>query len=236
MLLTNSPIRSGGTTLITVRKPLAGIHLCVPKLSGHSSQFAFAIRSSQLVRNPGYAALPSSMAFRELLTAPNIVSAFRVPLAAGFLIADTTPLRLALLGMASATDLLDGWIARRTGSTTRMGALIDPLADKLFVLLALAAFLVRGDLSSRDYAVLLARDIAVGIGALVALAIPGLDPRDFKARMSGKVVTVLQLLALLALCVAWRWMSAIVVVVGVASVVSIADYTLALAVAQKRRR
>ena len=69
------------------------------------------------------------MAFRELLTAPNIVSAFRVPLAAGFLIADTTPLRLALLGMASATDLLDGWIARRTGSTNRMGALIDPLAD-----------------------------------------------------------------------------------------------------------
>lgn len=176
------------------------------------------------------------MAFRELLTAPNIVSAFRVPLAAGFLIADTTPLRLALLGMASATDLLDGWIARRTGSTNRMGALIDPLADKLFVLVALAAFLVRGDLSSRDYAVLLARDIAVGIGALVALAIPGLDPRDFKARMSGKIVTVLQLLALLALCVAWRWMSAIVVVVGVASVVSIADYTLALAVAQKRRR
>lgn len=176
------------------------------------------------------------MDFRELLTAPNIVSAFRVPLAAGFLIADTTPLRLALLGMASATDLLDGWIARRTGSTTRMGALIDPIADKLFVLVALAAFLVRGDLSGRDYAVLLARDIAVGIGALVALAIPGLDPRDFKSRMSGKVVTVLQLLALLALCVAWRWMSAIVVVVGVASVVSIADYTLALAVAQKRRR
>jgi len=176
------------------------------------------------------------MAFRELMSLPNIVSAVRVPLAAGFLFVETTSLRLALLGMASASDVLDGWIARRTGRTTRWGALIDPIADKLFVLLALAAFLVRGDLSTRDYAVLLARDIAVSVGALVALAMPGLDPRDFRARASGKAVTVLQLLALLALCVASRWMNAIVIVVGVASIVSIADYTLALAVAQKRRR
>ena len=175
------------------------------------------------------------MSFRELLSLPNIVSASRVPLAAGFLLVETTPLRLALLGMASATDLLDGWIARRTGRTTRWGALIDPIADKLFVLAALSAFLIREDLSVREYAVLLSRDIATGIGALVALAMPGLDPRDFKARLSGKVVTVLQLLALLALCVAPQWMGAIVVVVGVASIVSIADYTLALAVALERR-
>ncbi len=176
------------------------------------------------------------MAFRDLLTLPNLVSAARVPLAAGFLLVETTPLRLALLGMASATDLLDGWIARRTGRTSRWGALVDPIADKLFVLGALTAFLVRGDLSARDYAIVLARDVATSIGALVALAMPGLDPRDFKARLSGKLVTVLQLVALLALCVAPRWMGAIVIVVGVASIVSIADYTLALAVALERRR
>ncbi|MGI9078382.1 MAG: CDP-alcohol phosphatidyltransferase family protein [Gemmatimonadaceae bacterium] len=176
------------------------------------------------------------MNLRELLSLPNVISASRVPLAAGFLLAETTPLRLALLGMASATDLLDGWIARRTGRTTRWGALIDPIADKLFVLAALTAFLVRSDLSAGDYAVLLARDIATSIGVGVALAIPGLDPRDFKARLSGKVVTVLQLLALLALCVAPQWMGWLVVAVGVASIVSIADYTLALAVTLERRR
>ncbi|MBC7791732.1 MAG: CDP-alcohol phosphatidyltransferase family protein [Anaerolineae bacterium] len=176
------------------------------------------------------------MAIRDLLTLPNILSASRIPLAAGFLLIEKTPLRLALLGMASATDLLDGWIARRTGRTTQWGAIIDPIADKLFVLAALTAFLVRDDLSARDYVVLLSRDIATSIGAVMALALPGVGPRDFGARLSGKVVTVLQLLALLALCVAPRSMGVIVVVVGVASIVSIADYTLALAVALGRRR
>ena len=176
------------------------------------------------------------MDLRDLFSLPNIVSVSRVPLAAGFLLTEKTSLRLALLGMASASDLLDGYIARRTGRTTRWGAVIDPIADKLFVLAALTAFLVRDDLSARDYAVLLARDIATSVGAVVALAIPGLDPRDFKARLSGKLVTVLQLVALLALCVAPGWLGAIVIVVGVASIVSIADYTLALAVALERRR
>jgi len=172
----------------------------------------------------------------RLFTLPNLLSASRFPLAAGFALADGMPLRVALLGVASATDLLDGWLARRMGNASRWGALLDPVADKTFVLVALTALLVHGQLPARDYAVLLTRDLATALGALVAWLMPGLDPRNFTARPSGKVVTVLQLLALLVLCAAPRFASHAVLVVGLASIVSIADYTLALARALPRAR
>ena len=166
---------------------------------------------------------------RRIFNIPNLLSAARFPLAAGFALADGTPARLAVLGVASATDLLDGWLARRLGVATRWGALLDPIADKTFVLVALTALLAQGQLSGRDYGVLLARDVATAVGAFVAWLMPGLDPWSFKARLSGKVVTVLQLAALLVLCVAPAASPLLVTVVGLASVAAIADYTIALA-------
>ena len=170
-----------------------------------------------------------------MLTLPNVVTSLRFPLAAGFVLADGTPMRVTLIGLASATDLLDGWLARRTGSTTRSGALLDPIADKTFVLAALTAFVIHRELSLRDFATILSRDIGTAIGALVAWLMPGLTVRDFRARMPGKVVTVLQLVALLVLSVAPQWLHPIVLAIGLASVVALADYTLALALALPRR-
>ena len=43
------------------------------------------------------------------------------------------PLTLALMLAAGATDLLDGWVARKLGQTSRLGRMLDPLADKLFI-------------------------------------------------------------------------------------------------------
>jgi phosphatidylglycerophosphate synthase len=186
--------------------------------------------SAAILAAPGGDGYVAAVTWRALLTLPNLLSLSRIPLAAGFLLADGTRSRVALLGMASATDLLDGWLARRGGTASRWGALIDPIADKTFVLLALAAFAVRGELSRHDFMVLLARDIGTAVGALVAWLMPGLDPRDFKARMSGKIVTVLQLGALLVLCVAPSWTAAMVLAVGLASIVALGDYTVALGV------
>ena len=129
---------------------------------------------------------------------------------------------------ASASDFIDGWLARRFRRMTRSGALLDPIADKTFVLAALTAFVRTEALSTGAYFIILARDFATAIGFLVAWRLPGLDPRDFKARMPGKIVTVLQLAAILALTVspqAMRWM---VPAIGAASVASIIDYTLVL--------
>jgi phosphatidylglycerophosphate synthase len=126
------------------------------------------------------------------------------------------------------SDFIDGWLARHVSRPTRSGALLDPIADKTFVLAALTAFVRTGELSTGAYFLILSRDFATAIGFVVAWRLPGLDPTDFKARMPGKVVTVLQLAAILALSAspgAMRWL---IPLIGAASVVSIIDYTLVL--------
>ena len=166
-----------------------------------------------------------------LFTVPNLLSFSRFPLAAAFLATDATPARVALIGAASLTDMLDGWLARRN-QPTRLGALLDPIADKTFVLVAISAFLIAGELSTLDYFIILLRDFATAVGFLVAFVLKGLDPKDFKARMSGKVVTVLQLATVLALVLHWSLLHPLVWLVGAASVWAIVDYTLML----KRQR
>ena len=159
---------------------------------------------------------------------PNVITLARLPLAALFVLADTTTERLVVLVMASVSDLIDGWLARRFRRTTRTGALLDPIADKTFMLAALTAFLRTAELSTGAYFVILSRDFATAIGFLVAWRLPGLDPANFKARMPGKIVTVLQLGAILALTLSRSWMRWLVPVIGVASAVAIIDYTLVL--------
>lgn len=162
-----------------------------------------------------------------IFTIPNLLSFARFPLAAAFLATDAVPARVALIGAASLTDVLDGWLARRQ-QTTRLGALLDPIADKTFILVAISAFLITGELSITDYFIILARDFAIVLGFLVAYLLPGLDPGNFKARMSGKVVTVLQLATVLALVLQSPQLRALVWLVGAVSLWAIVDYTLLL--------
>jgi len=167
----------------------------------------------------------------RLFSVPNLLSASRFPLAAAFLATEQTQVRVALIGAASLTDILDGWFARRQ-QTTRLGALLDPIADKTFVLVAISAFLVAGELSTLDYFIILLRDFATAVGFIVAYLLSGLDPKNFKARLSGKVVTVLQLATVLALVLHAPFLRELIWLVGAASVWAVIDYTLLL----KRQR
>lgn len=167
----------------------------------------------------------------RLLTVPNLLSASRFPLAAAFLATEQTPVRVALIGAASLTDVLDGWLARRQ-QTTRLGALLDPIADKTFVLVAISAFLVAGEITTLEYCVILLRDFATAIGFIVAYLLSGLNPKNFKARISGKVVTVLQLATMLALVLYSSLLRPLIWLVGAVSVWAVIDYTLLL----KRQR
>jgi CDP-diacylglycerol--glycerol-3-phosphate 3-phosphatidyltransferase len=165
---------------------------------------------------------------RALGSLPNLLSCSRLVLAAGFVAAGATEARVGLIGAAAATDFLDGWVARRMRATSRWGALVDPIADRVFVLTVVCTYLFTGALSTGAYFILLMRDLATAVGFVVARVIPWLRPVEFKARVLGKVVTVLQLLTLAAVLV---WPDAVpVLLAGVAltSVLSVADYTLAL--------
>lgn len=163
-----------------------------------------------------------------LWTLPNVVSMSRVVLAAGFLASSGNGERIALVGVASLTDFLDGWLARRRNAVSRWGALIDPIADRAFVLAAVSTLLLQGQLTLAQYGVLLVRDVMTAIGFLVARLVRWLRPITFRARPLGKVVTMLQLAALLVALLVPTLLVPMVVLVGAVSVAATVDYTLLL--------
>jgi len=164
----------------------------------------------------------------RLRVLPNVLSFSRLVLAAGFVAVDGAGARVGLIGAAAATDFLDGWIARRVNASSRWGALIDPIADRFFVLTAVATMLFAGLLTTSQYFVLISRDLATAVGFLVARAVSWLRTAEFKARWLGKAVTALQLATLVAALVVPRLVVPLVIAVGVTSAASIVDYTLAL--------
>jgi len=169
------------------------------------------------------------MAARATLRAlPNIISSSRVLLAAGFVAVPNAETRLGLVGLAAVTDFLDGWLARRAKWTTRWGALIDPIADRVFVLVAVSTFLFTGALTTLGYFVMISRDLMTAVGFLVARAVPWLRPVEFKARFLGKLVTVLQLFTFVCILRFPALVNLCLWVVGITSAFSILDYTVAL--------
>ncbi len=129
------------------------------------------------------------------LTAADLLTLARIPLAVAFLLLPDPVARLLILAVAAATDLLDGALARRLGSS-RFGAFIDPVADKLFMAAAFLVVALSRQLTWYEISAVLLRDLVATIAFLVtyfsgrAMSIP--------ARLGGKAVTVAQVLTLIA--------------------------------------
>lgn len=159
---------------------------------------------------------------------PNLLSLTRLGMAAAFAWDDRPVVRTWLILSAALTDFLDGWLARRANLASRWGALLDPVADRMFVFTAVCAFLFEGRIDTLGYAQLILRDLMTAIGFLVARAVPWLRPIPFRARLSGKVVTTLQLAALVAVLMQPHLAPTLIRLVGVTSVWAVIDYTLML--------
>ena len=87
---------------------------------------------------------------------------------------------------------------------------------------------LEGRLSTGQYFIFLTRDLATAVGFVVAKIIPTLRPAVFRARMLGKIVTVLQLITLVAIILVPELTQVLVLTIGVVSAASIVDYTIAL--------
>jgi phosphatidylglycerophosphate synthase len=168
------------------------------------------------------------MGRRALFNLPNTMSLSRVVLALAFVLVSEPWDRIALIVVAALTDFLDGWLARHEKSESTAGALLDPIADRIFVFVAISTYLVEGQLSTAQYFVFLTRDLATAVGFLVAKIIPTLRPAVFRARMLGKIVTVLQLITLVVIVLVPEVTDVLILTIGIASVASIVDYTFAL--------
>ena len=172
----------------------------------------------------------------KIFTLPNSISLSRLLLALAFILSEESWQRFMLILAAAATDFLDGWTARRGNSSTVAGALIDPIADRFFVLAAVSSYLVDGSISTGQYFIFLSRDIATAVGFVVARFIPGLSASAFQARILGKTVTALQLALLLVVLVWPAGVQPLILVIGGLSAVSIVDYTVALEKARRSAR
>ncbi len=163
-----------------------------------------------------------------LFTLPNTVSLSRVVLALAFVLVSEPWDRIALIAVAGFTDFIDGWLARHEKSESTAGALLDPLADRIFVFVAITTYLVEGLLSTGQYFIFLTRDLATAAGFVVAKIIPTLRPAVFRARILGKIVTVIQLIALVTIIILPELTNTFILIIGTVSLASIVDYTLAL--------
>jgi len=167
-------------------------------------------------------------ALHELRSLPNLISSSRLVLAAAFVVTSQSDVRIVLVMIALATDYFDGWLARRARSMTRVGAMLDPFADRVFVLVGVSVFLFEGTLSTVQYFIMISRDLMTAIGFLVARMVPSLRPVAFHARLPGKLVTVLQLATFIAILIRPASAVPMIGVVAVASLWAIMDYTWAL--------
>ena len=102
----------------------------------------------------------------------------------------------AIFGVASLTDWLDGYLARRRKQVTTLGQLMDPLADKLLITAALVSLVQMELAPAWMVAVILGREFAVTVLRSVAhargVAIPASPLGKFK--MASQVVAILLLI------------------------------------------
>ena len=157
------------------------------------------------------------------LNAANLLSLSRLALAAAFPFVPNGSTQAVLIGTAGLTDMTDGWVARRFGQRTRAGEVLDPVTDKLFVLVVVATLLVRGQLEFWQMLLLLLRDF-YNTGAFIILKARHATIR-FKSRMSGKVVTVLQIATVLIAVLVPQWVLVALLVTTIAALIAIVDYT-----------
>lgn len=118
---------------------------------------------------------------RQALTVPNILSLLRlagVPVFLWLLLGpEEDGWALGLLVFSALTDWLDGKLARWLNQMSRLGQLLDPAADRLYIVATLVAFLVRGIVPWWVVAPLVVRELIVG-GCILLLRRAGFAPPE----------------------------------------------------------
>lgn len=129
--------------------------------------------------------LPTVITFSRILLIPLFISVvYSMPLLGAFIFA-----------FASATDALDGYIARRSKQVTKLGVLLDPVADKLLVISALVVFVDIELIPAWIAIVIIVREFFVTGLRIVALSKDIIIP----AESGGKIKTAAQILSILVL-------------------------------------
>ena len=137
--------------------------------------------------------LPNLLTWQRILAIPLLVCVYLVPCDAWGEHSRNLVATILFI-LASLTDWLDGWLARRLGQQTELGAFLDPVADKLLVCVALVMLLDLGRINAGIAIIIIGREITISalrewmasIGARKSVAV----------NWMGKVKTAVQMLAI----------------------------------------
>ncbi|HVP83514.1 MAG TPA: CDP-alcohol phosphatidyltransferase family protein [Rhizomicrobium sp.] len=145
---------------------------------------------------------------------PNLLTALRLacaPITALLLLDHAYPAALAVFAFAGITDALDGFLAKRYGLDTRVGAWLDPAADKLLMLASFLALTYVAAAPPWLTLLVLARDAAIVLAVLLAKSMGW--PLRVQPQLLGKISTAVQvgyvglMLVLLAANLDWPRLS-----------------------------
>ncbi len=104
-----------------------------------------------------------------------------------------------LFVLASATDFFDGYIAREWNQMTVLGAILDPLADKMLTLAAFLGLMMIGEASAWAIYIIIVRELFITGIRTVAVS----EGISVKASWAGKIKTVAQMIAIGFLLMHW---------------------------------
>jgi cardiolipin synthase (CMP-forming) len=139
---------------------------------------------------------PPERVSTAIRTAPNAVTLVRLllmPVCAYLLASGRYGWGLVLTALVGSTDWVDGWLARRTGQVSRLGQLLDPLADRLLIASVAIALVVQGVVPWQAAVLLVARDLVLLCGWPL-LKRRGIEPPEVV--FLGKAATMVLLFAL----------------------------------------
>jgi CDP-diacylglycerol---glycerol-3-phosphate 3-phosphatidyltransferase len=102
---------------------------------------------------------------------------------------------MIVYALATITDFIDGWLARRMGLTSVLGKFLDPLADKLIVLASLVLMVEQGRVPAWAVIIIMARELSVTALRTIAMS----EGVVIAASRGGKDKTAVQMVAVLVL-------------------------------------
>lgn len=123
----------------------------------------------------------SKIKFKKLFTYSNFISFLRIVLIIPtmYLLANVEEhghyryLVLVMFFLAYISDILDGYLARKFDEISELGKIIDPLADKLFVLAIVIQLYIYGEVSAFYFWVIILRDMVIFMGGVIVSNIIG---------------------------------------------------------------
>jgi CDP-diacylglycerol--glycerol-3-phosphate 3-phosphatidyltransferase len=139
--------------------------------------------------------LPNLLTLLRIFFVPLLVAALvqeNLTVTAGGLLITNNLLALAIFLAASATDLLDGYLARRWKQVTTVGTLLDPIADKLLISAALIALVQVSAVPAWIVILIVGREFAVtGLRSIAATAGYTIRASDLgKTKMLSQVIAI----------------------------------------------